>query len=384
MTVFKRGLIFSLLFFFLFSTISAQEISTSEELDSMAPSAYVKYSENPLIDSLLTFAFKYLHRPYCGGAMGPNSFDCSGFTSFVYGHFGYKLERSSGAQTNNGVEISKHNLQPGDLVFFKGRSARASRIGHVGMVVSVNPDESFTFIHSACQTGVSHDNSTGSYYARRYVTARRVIGAENTIPSYDEKPIEPIEPVINPVEKTPDTIQTPQVETINIQVEKGQTLYSLSKKYGCTITQLKEWNDLTGSSLQIGQELKIETTNRDNSSDPIFVEESKEKNTPVITHIVKKGETLYQLAKDYNCTVEDISNWNNLESSNIHPNQELVIGSKHSSKSASRTKSHTVKAGETLSDIAEEHNCTVKQLKQKNGLRTSRINIGQRLKIPQD
>jgi LysM repeat protein len=383
MTVFKRGYIFSFLFLFLFSTLSAQEISTSEDVDSLATTS-TTYSDNPLVDSLLTFAFKYLHKPYCGGAMGPNSFDCSGFTSFVYGHFGYKLERSSGAQIKNGVEISKHNLQPGDLVFYKGRSARAARIGHVGMVVSVDPDESFTFIHSACQTGVSHDHSTAAYYARRYVTARRVIGAENTTPSYDEKPVEPIEPVISPVEKTPDTIQAPQTETIHIQIEKGQTLYSLSKKYNCTITEIKAWNDLSGSSLQIGQKLKIETANQGTANKLVSEGETKEKTTRLITHVVKKGETLYQLAKDYACSIDDIVNWNNLESTNIHPNQELVIGSKHAKKSTSKLKYHTVKAGETLSNIGEEHNCTVKQLKQKNGLRTSRINIGQRLKIPQD
>jgi LysM repeat protein len=217
----------------------------------------------------------------------------------VYGHFGYKLERSSADQTKNGIEISKRNLQPGDLVFYKGRNAKASRIGHVGIVATVKDDGSFTFIHAAVSTGVSHDNSTGNYYSRRYVTARRIIGTENAAPIIHENNSDN-----NPetIEITTDTLSlptTPTHKTIIHAVEKGQTLFSISKKYGCSIQQLKDWNQLNSNSLYIGQELKIETNNQ-----PINEENSTSEQTkPQITHKVRKGETLYQIAKNYHCSL---------------------------------------------------------------------------------
>lgn len=380
MNCFKPLLIFCCCFF---SALSGQELPIYEELTPTSKENHTSiYSSNSRIDSLLIFAFNYLDKPYRGGSSGPNSFDCSGFTSFVYGHFGYKLERSSADQTKNGIEIPKRNLQPGDLVFYKGRNAKASRIGHVGIVATVKDDGSFTFIHAAVSTGVSHDNSTGNYYSRRYVTARRIIGAENVSPIIRENNCnnnpEPIE-----TETATDTIPfstTPTHKTIIHAVEKGQTLFSIAKKYSCSVQQLKKWNQLNSTSLYIGQELKIETNNQPINEENITSEETK----PQITHRVRKGETLYQIAKNYHCSVTDIRNWNNLNSNNIHPKQLLKIGENNSQIPSKKSSYHKVKAGETLSNIAEKYNCSLKQLKQKNGLRTSRISIGQRLKIPTD
>ena len=65
------------------------------------------------------YAKQYLGVPYVYGGNGPNSFDCSGFTSYVYRHFGYTINRTASTQLSNGVSVSKSELQPGDLVFFK-------------------------------------------------------------------------------------------------------------------------------------------------------------------------------------------------------------------------------------------------------------------------
>ncbi|MBR6490614.1 MAG: C40 family peptidase [Muribaculaceae bacterium] len=89
------------------------------------------------INDLLSFAHKFRGVPYRLGANGPHRFDCSGFTSYVYKNFGYKLARRASLQVNNGKRIERGNLKPGDLVFFGGRSNRRS-IGHVGFITAVD------------------------------------------------------------------------------------------------------------------------------------------------------------------------------------------------------------------------------------------------------
>lgn len=74
-------------------------------------------------------AKRYLGAPYRWGASGPNSFDCSGFTMFVYSQVGVSLPHSSRAQIGYGERVSRGDLQPGDLVFF------GSPIHHVGIYV---------------------------------------------------------------------------------------------------------------------------------------------------------------------------------------------------------------------------------------------------------
>ena len=114
------------------------------------------------IDDMLDEAFSHLGARYRRGMSGPNAFDCSGFTS------------SSRAQYTQGEAVSKDELRTGDLVFFTGSSTRGP-IGHVGIVVDVDPiSGSFNFIH-ASTTGVRVSNSKERYYSRRYVGARRVL-----------------------------------------------------------------------------------------------------------------------------------------------------------------------------------------------------------------
>jgi len=78
---------------------------------------------------VVSIAKQYLGAPYRWGASGPNSFDCSGFTMFVYRQVGVSLPHSSRAQIGSGERVSKSDLQPGDLVFF------GSPIHHVGIYV---------------------------------------------------------------------------------------------------------------------------------------------------------------------------------------------------------------------------------------------------------
>lgn len=80
-------------------------------------------------NAIVSYAYNFLGVPYKWAANGPNSFDCSGFTCYVYAHFGIGLPRTSGAQSGTGSFVSRNNLQPGDLVFF------GSPVHHVGIYV---------------------------------------------------------------------------------------------------------------------------------------------------------------------------------------------------------------------------------------------------------
>lgn len=126
---------------------------------------------------LLAFADRFQGTKYLLGANGPNRFDCSGFTSYVFRHFGYNLARRASHQINDGEKVSKGDVRPGDLVFFNGRSING-RIGHVGIIYDVNDNGTFTFIHASIH-GVRHNNSTDNYYARRYMGACRILSADN-------------------------------------------------------------------------------------------------------------------------------------------------------------------------------------------------------------
>lgn len=124
---------------------------------------------NTVFDSLET----HLGTPYKYGGVTPSGFDCSGLFYAVFKDFGVKLSRSSRGLAHHGVEVELENLQPGDLLFFKGRNINSKTIGHVAMVIELT-DGSFKMIHS-CSRGVIIDEySEISYYRKRFVTARRL------------------------------------------------------------------------------------------------------------------------------------------------------------------------------------------------------------------
>lgn len=136
---------------------SSRPNSSGSSSSSRVPEA-TSYNGS-LGSQIVSYAKNFIGVPYVWGGTTPNGFDCSGFVQYVYRHFGISLPRTTYSQVAMGRSVTRANLQPGDLVFF--RSA-----GHVGIYVGNE-----TYIH-APQTGrtISIDSMANrSLYAARRV-----------------------------------------------------------------------------------------------------------------------------------------------------------------------------------------------------------------------
>ena len=149
-------------------------------------------------------------------------------------------------------------------------------------------------------------------------------------------------------------------------VKSGDTLWSIAKKYNITVDELKSLNNLTTNTLKIGQILKI------NDQD----------NTPILdnTYIVKKGDSLYSIANKYNISVDQLKKANNLTSNILQINQVLNIPTEPINKEDYGT--YIVKRGDTIYGIARAYNITPSELLTFNNLNSTILQIGQTLKIP--
>ena len=146
-------------------------------------------------------------------------------------------------------------------------------------------------------------------------------------------------------------------------VKKGDTLWNIAKNFGITVDELKNANNLTSNSLSIGQTLVI--PNNETSND---------------YYTVVKGDTLYKIANQFNLTVDELKRLNNLTSNTLSIGQQLLV--KPSTSYEPSTDTYTVKAGDSLYQIARKYNTTVDELKNLNNLTSNLLSIGQVLKIP--
>lgn len=145
------------------------ETKTEETFDSKSDSSSTVVNGSG--SDIAAYAMQFVGVPYAYGGSSPSGFDCSGFTRYVFSHFGVALPHGATPQLNSGVEVSRDNLQPGDLVFFQGTYATSSAASHCGIYIGDGQ-----FIHSASSgnRGITISSLNDSYYSRHYLTARRV------------------------------------------------------------------------------------------------------------------------------------------------------------------------------------------------------------------
>jgi LysM repeat protein len=140
-------------------------------------------------------------------------------------------------------------------------------------------------------------------------------------------------------------------------VRRGESLSSIAQHYHTTVRALREWNDLRGSRILIGQELRVPTSGRE------YV-------------IVRRGDTLGKIAQRYGVPVDLLRQVNGTRRDRIYVGQKLKLQPSHHDEVA-----HLVERGETLTEIARMHSTTVAALREVNGLDSDRIYPGQHLRL---
>lgn len=192
-------------------------------------------------------------------------------------------------------------------------------------------------------------------------------------------------------EKLQERIKAMSDRSVHV-VKSGETLSSIARKYHVSVSQLKRWNNLKSDRLSIGQRLVVYSSG--NPMAQAGNDQPVERSTTEITHTVKKGETLGKIAQKYKCTVTDLKRWNNLKSTTIQVGQKLKVyppenqnvsnnsgNNNNNNRSNSSTTTYTVKQGDSLWSIAKKFNVTVDHIKRLNNLKNNNIRVGQKLKI---
>jgi LysM repeat protein len=224
-------------------------------------------------------------------------------------------------------------------------------------------------------------------------------------------------------------------------VQKGETMYSISKMYGMKVADLQSLNGMTDFSISIGQKLTVNknmsgqptnavqpvktskpltvnSTSVTTTTAPVIV--SKPVITPSVTpvvneitpidtskrkdtiyHVVEQGETFYSISRDYKVKISDIIGWNHIKEYKLEAGQKLVVGAPEPKapsfyqqtapvntgivplpkNNVADGKYHIVQPKQTLFSISKMYNITIDQLKQWNAITDNSISIGQKLRV---
>lgn len=174
------------------------------------------------------------------------------------------------------------------------------------------------------------------------------------------------------------------------EVQKGDNLFSIAKKFNVSIEDLKKWNNLEDLNVQLGSKLAL--ANKEESA----ITEAPKTETKIVEHKVKKGEYLGTIAKKYNVTVVEIKEWNSLEDNNVKLGETLIVSKKEvavseakvskkediAAKERSEAKLYYVKKGDSLFSIAKKYpGVTISDIKKWNGIKNESLKPGMKLKI---
>ena len=176
------------------------------------------------------------------------------------------------------------------------------------------------------------------------------------------------------------SVSKPTNSESNIQVHsvnKGESLYNISRRYNISVSDLKSMNNLSSDYIYQGQKLKLIDNGTLPSTSNNFAK-----------HSVKRGETLGQIAENYGVLAQQIRNWNNISGSRIYPGQKLLIQSDKAdivqSSTPKKVEYHTIRKGETLSSIASKYDVSINEIKSWNSIDGVNIKAGDRLALNAD
>lgn len=216
-------------------------------------------------------------------------------------------------------------------------------------------------------------------------TSRAKVGQEITI--YVPKEKEEYYSSINNMDSKErrSLIQTSSGDSyVEHRVRSGESLSSIAAKYGVSVSQIKDWNNLKSNSIQRGKKLLIYSSDYQKNS-------SVASSNKPINYKVKKGDSLGKIAQRFGITIAQLKSWNKLTSQNLKVGQAIVIQGKsinsigdNSARISSNLINHTIKAGETIGEIADNYNVSVAEIKNWNNLKSNKLIAGKNLIIYSD
>jgi LysM repeat protein len=166
-------------------------------------------------------------------------------------------------------------------------------------------------------------------------------------------------------------------------VKEGESLLDLSRTYKTSLAVLKQANNLETTLISKGQKLRVKNFSLDSSlkvQEENIVERKSNRSIP-ISHTVKKDETLYSLAKQYNLSIEELKRFNDLNSNTIKVGQKLRITDIARTTIKDNSDIWIVSKDDTLYSISTKTGISVEDLKTLNGLSDNVIQIGQEIKL---
>jgi membrane-bound lytic murein transglycosylase D len=178
-----------------------------------------------------------------------------------------------------------------------------------------------------------------------------------------------------------------RIKWLRHKVLRGETLGHIANRYDTTVAVLRSTNELRGNTIRIGQQLIIPLAARDSTHYASLVKDRQASASgKTRTHRVQNGDSLWVIARSYNVSVKQLSQWNNLAANaSIKPGQQLVIRQQQDPTQASNTVrpvSYTVRKGDSLSLISQKFNVSVNDLKEWNSLEKQKyLKPGQKLKL---
>ena len=173
-------------------------------------------------------------------------------------------------------------------------------------------------------------------------------------------------------------------KTYRHKVRRGDTLGGIARKYGSSVSKIKRANGLKGSTIRVGQRLKIP------GKYATVAKRSSQHNTSTVKYKVKSGDTLGAIAARHRVSASDIRRANGIKGSLIKSGQTLTIpgasgryyGDNSSAGKTTKIAKYKVRPGDTLGGIAGRHGVSVTTIRRANGIKGSNIRAGQTLKIP--